>query len=84
MSYAFSEVDGGTHIEICLARPKPKDTAFLEHVVEEFRKNITNEMASLKDILAHDRHDGGMEEPELRASGDGLDRRALDKHERLS
>ena len=38
MSYAFSENDGGgTHIEIRIAKPKPKDKAFLEHVVEVFR-----------------------------------------------
>jgi uncharacterized protein YndB with AHSA1/START domain len=85
MSYALSEIDGGgTHIEIRIAKPKPKDTAFLEHVVEEFRKNITNEIASLKEILANDRPDAGMEEAELRASRGGPRRSAIDKHERLS
>jgi uncharacterized protein YndB with AHSA1/START domain len=52
MSYAFSEIDGVTHIEIRLAKAKPKDSAFLEHVVDEFRKNITNEIAVLREMLA--------------------------------
>jgi len=42
MSYAFmEEKPGATHIEIRLARPKPKDQAFLDHVGAEFQKNIT-------------------------------------------
>jgi uncharacterized protein YndB with AHSA1/START domain len=68
MSYAFSENDGGgTHIEIRIAKPKPKDTAFLEHVVEEFRKSITNEIATLRQMLEGSQAPAGMEEPELAA-----------------
>ena len=33
MTYAFSEsAGGGTHVEIRVAKPKPKDKAFLEQV----------------------------------------------------
>jgi hypothetical protein len=39
MSYAFlEEIPGATHIEIRLARPKPRDQAFLDHVGAEFQK----------------------------------------------
>jgi hypothetical protein len=39
MSYAFlEERPRATHIEIRLARPKPKDQAFLDHVGAEFQK----------------------------------------------
>jgi uncharacterized protein YndB with AHSA1/START domain len=52
MTYAFSEsVDGGTHIEIRLAQPKPKDRAFLEHVSVEFERTITGEIAALRPML---------------------------------
>jgi len=52
MSYTFTENDdGGTHVEIRVAKPKPKDLAFLEHAVEVFRGNITNEIATLRQML---------------------------------
>jgi uncharacterized protein YndB with AHSA1/START domain len=45
MSYAFLEENpGATHIEIRLARSKPKDQAFLDHVGAEFQKTITAEI----------------------------------------
>jgi uncharacterized protein YndB with AHSA1/START domain len=73
MSYAFLENEGGgTHIEIRLAKAKPKDAAFLEHVVEEFRKNITREIATLKEMLERSPFDAGMEGLELAASGKRL------------
>ena len=57
MSYVFVEEvqncshQGSTHIEVRIAKAKPKDTAFLDHVVEEFRKTITNEMSALRQML---------------------------------
>jgi hypothetical protein len=52
ITYAFSEpADGGTHIEIRVAKPKPKDQAFLEQIGPEFQKNITNEVATLRLML---------------------------------
>jgi hypothetical protein len=52
MSYSFSENDGGgTHVEIRIAKARPADVAFLEHVVEEFGKTIANEMNTLRGLL---------------------------------
>jgi len=52
MSYVFSETDtGGTHIEIRIAKAKPKDVVFLEHVCEEFRKHITEEIDTLRSLI---------------------------------
>ena len=52
MTYAFAEgAGGGTHIEIRVAKPKPKDQAFLEQVGPEFQKTITNEVATLRQML---------------------------------
>ena len=67
MTYAFSESAGGvTHIEIRVAKPKPKDRAFLEHVGPEFHKNITREVAVLRQML-EGQHDvaARIEEPAL-------------------
>ncbi|MCW5745401.1 MAG: DUF2652 domain-containing protein [Alphaproteobacteria bacterium] len=55
MTYAFSDnagADGGTHVEIRVAKPKPKDRAFLEHVSAEFAKTITSEAEVLRQLLA--------------------------------
>jgi uncharacterized protein YndB with AHSA1/START domain len=52
MSYAFRvRDDGGTSVEIRLAKPKPKDKAFFDHVCGEFRKRITSEFETLRTLL---------------------------------
>lgn len=51
MAYAFIESDGGTHVEIRIAKPKPKDQAFLDKVVANFKEHITHEVEVLQDIL---------------------------------
>lgn len=52
MSYVFSaKEDGGTHVEIRIAKPKPRDRAFLDQVGGEFRKTITAEVATLGRML---------------------------------
>lgn len=70
MSYAFAErADGGTHIEIRIAKPKPKDAAFLEHVAPVFHKDITGEIEKLRALLeGQTPAPGGLEEPALPAS----------------
>jgi uncharacterized protein YndB with AHSA1/START domain len=58
MSYAFTETNGGgTQVEIRIARARPKDAAFLEHAVAEFRKTIAAEMATLKAMLERREND---------------------------
>jgi uncharacterized protein YndB with AHSA1/START domain len=53
MSYAFIEKpDGGTHVEIRIAKPKPKDQAFLDKVVGNFKQRITHEAEVLQSVLA--------------------------------
>src|ERR1035437_9121815 len=75
MSYAFlEEKPGTTLIEVRLARPKPKDQAFLDHVGAEFQKTITAEIAKLRHMLeGQDGAPAAVEEPMLpvpaRASG---------------
>jgi len=52
MSYAFVDrPDGGTRVEIRVAKPKPKDRAFLEQVGPEFDKTIAGEVATLRTMI---------------------------------
>jgi uncharacterized protein YndB with AHSA1/START domain len=52
MSYAFVDrPDGGTRVEIRVAKPKPKDRAFLEQVGPEFAKTIAGEVATLRTMI---------------------------------
>jgi hypothetical protein len=69
MSYAFLEPNSGaTHIEIRLAKPKPKDQAFLDHVGAEFQKTITAEIEKLRLMLEGlDGAPAAVEEPILPA-----------------
>jgi hypothetical protein len=67
MSYAFLEnADGGTHIEIRVAKSKPKDRAFLEQVGAEFERTITNEIATLRLMLEQEKAASAiLEEPKF-------------------
>jgi hypothetical protein len=72
MSYAFlDKADGGTHVEIRVAKPKPKDRAFLEQVGAEFQKTITNEVATLRLMLEQEKAaSAAIEEPNLPVSAE--------------
>lgn len=66
MSYGFSEnADGGTHIEIRVAKPKPKDKAFLEKVGPVFHEHITSEVAALRLMIEGPMSPAAVEEPTL-------------------
>ena len=52
MSYAFGEgADGGTHFEVCFAKPKPKDLPFYEHVWPNVQQKFTGEFEILRVLL---------------------------------
>ena len=72
MTYAFLEgADGGTHVEIRVAKPKPKDRAFLEHVGAEFQKHITSEVAALRTMIeGQNGPPAAVEEPTLPVPGE--------------
>jgi hypothetical protein len=71
MTYAFLESSGGTHIEIHVAKPKPKDKAFLEKDGAEFQKNITSEVATLRLMLEGQKGTSAVvEEPTLPVSAE--------------
>jgi uncharacterized protein YndB with AHSA1/START domain len=74
MTYAFSEIAGsaaagGTHVEIRVAAPKPKDKAFLEQVGAKFQQTITSEVATLRLMLeGQNEAPTAVEEPALPVS----------------
>jgi uncharacterized protein YndB with AHSA1/START domain len=69
LTFAFLDgADGGTHIEIRVAKPKPKDQAFLEQLGLEFHKTITAEIATLRSMIEGEAAAGAIEEPALPAS----------------
>jgi hypothetical protein len=72
MSYAFSDAaGGGTHIEIRVAKPKPKDQAFLEQVGAQFHQTITSAVATLRQLLeGQDGAPAALEEPALPVSAE--------------
>jgi uncharacterized protein YndB with AHSA1/START domain len=53
MSYCFSErQEGGTHAELRIAKPKPKDQPFLEQVAAQVRPGYEASFVALRALLA--------------------------------
>ncbi len=51
-TYAFlPSTTRGTHVEIRVAKPRPRDQAFLEQVAAQFQTTITSEVAALRRII---------------------------------
>ena len=58
---AFSATEGGgARIEIRLAKPKPKDQAFVDQVAPPFAERITKEVATLRQLLAQQELPSGL------------------------
>ena len=52
MTHAFQErINGTTHIEMRVAKPKPKDQAFVEQAGAKFKENITKAIENLRLML---------------------------------
>ena len=69
MTYAFVETDGGTHVEIRIAKPKPKEEAFFTQFGPVLLKILDGELATLKAMLEGDKGPpAAVEEPTLPAS----------------
>ena len=43
--------NGATHLEMRIAKPKPKDTAFLDQIATKFKEDVTKAIESLRLIL---------------------------------
>src|SRR5262249_44473917 len=54
MTHAFQDrPNGATHIEMRVAKPKPKDKAFVDQAVAKFKENITKAFGKLRLMLEH-------------------------------
>jgi len=66
LTYAFSErAGGGTHVEIRVGKPKPKDREWLVKVGEHFQHNITNEFEKLRGMIENRNADDGVDGPPI-------------------
>jgi len=64
MTYAFAETaSGGTHIDIRVAKPKPKDKAFVDQAGAKFKENITKAIGNLRMMLEGQTSKSVMSEP---------------------
>jgi uncharacterized protein YndB with AHSA1/START domain len=70
MSYGFTETSGGTHVEIRLTKPKPKDQAFFDKVVGNFKEHITHEVEVLRAMIEGKELAPAVEEPIIPASSE--------------
>ena len=69
MTYAFVETDAGTHVEIRVAKPKPKEEGFFTQFGPILLKILEDELAALKAMLEGDKGPPAVvEEPSLPAS----------------
>jgi esterase/lipase len=52
MTHAFQDrANGATHIEMRVAKPKPKDQAFVDQAGAKFKENITKAIENLRLML---------------------------------
>ena len=69
MTYAFEErKDGGTHVELRVARPKPKDMPFLEQILPTAQNNYNAAFQALRAMLEGQTGALAVDEPSLPVS----------------
>ena len=52
ITHAFQDrINGATHIEMRVAKPKPKDKAFVDQAGAKFKENITKAIGNLQRML---------------------------------
>lgn len=73
MTYAFDErPDGGTHLELRIARPKPKDAPILQAVAPKAQAKFSHEFEALGELLRTPTGTPALvDEPELRPARSG-------------
>jgi hypothetical protein len=55
LTHAFQDMNGATHIEMRVAKPKPKDKAFVDQAGAKFKENITKAIGKLR-LMVEDQH----------------------------
>ena len=72
LTHAFQDrINGATHIEMRVAKPKPKDKAFVDQAGGKFKENITNAIGNLR-LMVEDQQTSlsVIDEPPLIASSE--------------
>jgi hypothetical protein len=72
MTHAFQDrINGATHIEMRVAKPKPKDKAFVDQAGAKFKGNITKAIGNLQLMLERQQTSlSVIDEPHLTASSE--------------
>jgi hypothetical protein len=60
--------NGTTRLEMRIAKPKPKDTAFVDQIAPKFKEDVTNAIGSLRQILERQTSIAVIDEPSLMPS----------------
>jgi uncharacterized protein YndB with AHSA1/START domain len=64
MTRALTELpDGTTHLEMRIAKPKPKDATFVEHAAGKFKEDVTKAIETLRQLLKEPTSVAVIEEP---------------------
>lgn len=71
LTHAFQELaQGATRIEMRVAKPKPKDKAFVDQAIAQFKEDITKAIGKLRPMLEQQTSRSVMDEPPLIASNE--------------
>jgi hypothetical protein len=71
LTHAFQDrTNGAIHIEMRVAKPKPKDKAFVDQAVAKFKENITKAFGNLRLMLEEQQTLSVIDEPPLIASSE--------------
>jgi len=72
LTHAFQDgKNGATHIEMRVAKPRPKDKAFVDQAAAKFKENITKAIGKLQLMLQEQQAPvAAIDEPSLIASGE--------------
>jgi hypothetical protein len=63
--------NGATHLEMRIAKPKPKDRAFFDQIAAKFKEDVTKAIESLRRILEGQQTSVAViDEPPLRPSNE--------------
>jgi hypothetical protein len=62
--------NGATHLEMRIAKPKPKDAAFLDQIAQKFKEDVTKAIGSLRQILEGQTSIAVIDEPPLMPSNE--------------
>jgi hypothetical protein len=60
--------DGTTHLEMRIAKPKPKDSAFVEQAAGKFKEDLTKAIGTLRQLLKEQTSIAVIDEPSPMAS----------------